>query len=137
VKKALERLAAGGFTYTAAWRRNGQAPPVCDGVLPKDAGVYVFVQNDSIYYVGAAERSLHSRIKSYERRQRDQSAGRPVHTALASAVTPENPVEIWTRIVKPAHQKELDGLPINCLIGLEKGLIDLFDPDWNRRGRKR
>jgi excinuclease UvrABC nuclease subunit len=34
-------------------------------------GVYLFVVGDVVQYVGSAQKSLHSRMRSYERRQHD------------------------------------------------------------------
>ena len=136
IDTGLDRLKAGGFTNSGTWKRSGQEPPHCEGPIPSEPGVYVFVQGGRIRYVGAAQKRLSSRIKSYERRQRDQSSNRPVHVALTKAVTKTEVVEVYTRVITPPIQVTFDGLPIDYLVGLEAGLIEEFKPAWNRRGRK-
>ena len=136
IEVGLDRLIAARFEQTGAWRRNEHGQVVCEGSLPKAPGVYVFVVSRIIRYVGSAQRSLSARMKSYERRQRDQKSDRPVHLELGKAIDRDAIVEIYTRVINDPIQNDPDGLPIDYAIGLEAGLIQAVDPAWNRRGRK-
>ena len=105
--------------------------------MPTSPGVYLFIVGGVVQYVGSAQKSLHSRMRSYERRQRDPKSNRPVHTALRKAIGGSLPVEVHTLVIdQPARTCVLGGLPIDYAVGLEAGLIEAIDPAWNRRGRK-
>jgi excinuclease UvrABC nuclease subunit len=136
IETELGRLITWGFIRSGTWRRDAGSPPRCEGDIPKEPGVYVFVESGHIRYVGAAKKCIRSRMDSYQRRQRDRSSSRPVHRALAKAVTATNVVEVYTRVIATAIQVGPDGLPVDHLVGLEAGLIEKFKPEWNRRGRK-
>jgi hypothetical protein len=133
---ALARLRAGGFTNSGTWRRIDQKTPRCEGKIPREPGVYIFVEHNCIRYIGAAQNGLQRRMKSYERRQCDLSSPRPVHRALAKAVTATDVVEVYTLVIIGASEVGNEGLPVDRLVGLEAGLIEEFKPAWNRRGRK-
>ncbi len=55
---------------TGVWRRNEQGHAICEGSLPKEPGVYLFIEGRVIRYVGAAQTTLHSRMRT----MRDGSA---------------------------------------------------------------
>jgi hypothetical protein len=131
----LNELIAAKFERTGVWRRNEQGLSLCEGPIPKSPGVYLFIVGGVIRYIGSAQRSLHSRMKSYERRQRDGKSIRPVHVALGKAIDGCVPVEVHTLVIDEPLRDGLEGLPIDYAVGLEAGLIRAVDPVWNRRGR--
>jgi hypothetical protein len=110
--------------------------------VPKAPGVYLFIAGGIVKYVGSAQKSLHARMKSYERRQRDQKltllvpqSTRPIHRELGKAIDGHKAVEVHTLVIPNPLQDGVDGLPIDYAIGLEAGLIQAVNPAWNRRGR--
>jgi hypothetical protein len=135
-KERLRNLIAAKFERTGTWRRNKQMQAICEGSIPPAPGVYLFIVGGVIHYVGSAQESLLSRIKSYERRQRDRTSARPVHVELGIAIDGSLPVEVHTLVIDQPLQYGLDGLPIDYTVGLEAGLIQAIDPAWNRRGRR-
>jgi hypothetical protein len=138
-KERINNLIAAKFEKTGTWRRNEQQQAICDGSVPTSPGVYLFIVGGVVRYVGSAQRSLFARMKSYERRQRDRTSTRPVHAELGRAIDGSLPVEVHTLVIdQPARtcSDALGGLPIDYAVGLEAGLIEAIDPDWNRRGRR-
>lgn len=104
---------------------------VTDTALPDGWGVYLLVQDRKIMYVGSAQR-LRRRMRSYARHQSRGSTSRPVHVALAAA----GEVELWVRHW-PTPVMIVDALPVHMPLGSEAGIIALYNPPWNRRGRVR
>jgi hypothetical protein len=135
-KEHLSSPIAEKFEKTGTWRRNEQGQAICDGPIPTSPGVYLFIVGGAVKYVGSALKSLHSRMRSYERRQRDQKSRRPVHLQLGRAIEKHSIVEVHTLVIKNPIKSDPTGLPIDYAIGLEAGLIQALDPEWNRRGRK-
>ena len=131
----LARLIEAGFGLAGTWAlKDGIAS--CMGNFPDIAGVYVFIANGKICYVGSAQHSLQKRMLSYQRRQANRSSSRPVHASLTDALASGSEVKVYILAIAPVIEVGSHGLPINYLIGLEAGLIEKLDPTWNRRGRK-
>ncbi len=106
----------------------------CTGQVPTGPGLYVFVGNGKVLYVGAAQNSLQKRMRSYVRRQRNKSSNRPVHVALAKAMETGLQVEVYTLEIAQVMELGPYGLPVNYLVGMEAGIIQELNPAWNRRG---
>ena len=126
-----ELLIAGGFVSIGRWRvENGEA--VFAGEAPKERGVYAFIFNGEVVYVGCAQDGLSSRMRSYRRNQLRQESRRPVHAAVAEAIW--NAREIEVLAIRGPDDISWNGMPIDVIAGLEEGLIRRLSPIWNRRG---
>jgi hypothetical protein len=135
-RERLNSLIAVKFQKTGTWHRNEQGQAICVGPVPKSPGVYLFVVDGVVHYIGSSLKSLHSRMRGYERRQRGRTPQRPIHSELGNAIEARTVVKVHTVVIKEPIQYDPDGLPVDYAIGLEAGLIQALNPMWNRRGRK-
>lgn len=133
---SVRRIKDGGFEKTGTWQHGENGIPYCKPCrgkkLPPEPGVYIFVQGNRIRYVGSAQLGIAQRIRSYERSQLKGAENRNVHRAITENVRTGR-VHVYTLVIEPANQRNPEGLPVNQIVGLEKGLIDEFDPNWNWR----
>lgn len=132
----VRRIKDGGFEKTGAWQHDEDGIPYCKPYrgkkIPTKPGVYIFVQGNRVRYVGSAQLGIAKRIRSYERSPLNGAENRNVHRAITENVRTGR-VHVYTLVIEPANQPNLEGLPVNQIVGLEKGLIDEFDPNWNWR----
>lgn len=134
MEDCLKRLHAAGFRHAGRWARSG------DGVsftcyAPEEPGVYVFVVRGRVHYVGAAQRGIARRLRSYHRKQRrfqERPDPRPVHRHLFDTIAAGDKVDVF--VLAPDQHTWRD-LPINLTAGIEEGVIKVFNPPWNVRGR--
>lgn len=96
--------------------------------------VYAFVHKGRIMYVGSADKPK-KRFRSYRRAFHDEEKKRLVHREFRSALTVDF-IEVYLLRID-STMTMVDGLPIGMLLGVEAGLILLFDPPWNQRGTKK
>ena len=94
----MDDLRAAEFRSVAKWRR-GVDSISCDGDVPQKSGLYLFVVEQHVRYVGSALNRLDKRMQSYQRRQRDQRSNRPVQKELADAVNRGECVEVYVRAI--------------------------------------
>jgi hypothetical protein len=63
---SLQILLDAGFERIGAWRVIGTAARIeLDGKSDRGAGVYAFVVDGVIHYIGSAQRGLHVRLRRY------------------------------------------------------------------------
>ena len=134
---SLTKLVAAGFVRAGIWRGGEDI----HHYVPDQPGVYVFVVQGKIMYVGLSKGSLEkttlrSRIRNYQQKQHNGSSKRPVHLAITELHKAKGKIEVFTLVPDLSEQQiKWKGLPIDLVAGLEAGLIDKFDPEWNIRGR--
>lgn len=137
----LDDLIRADFALVANWQRDAQNLAVCieehAAVIPNAPGLYLFVANGRVQYVGSAQESLRRRMGSYRRRQIDEKSSRPVHRHLTEEIDRGQRVAVYALAVPTEARAEWRGLRVHALIGIEAALIAEFDPPWNRRGRIR
>ncbi len=130
---SLLELNKAGFLHVANWKRNPargfkEIAKYEDGV-----GIYVFVAQEKVHYVGESERRLSLRLEEYASKLKTGRSFRKVHKGLMSCKHKET-VQILVYPLKGARLVWHDGLPIDRLLGLECGLIEALDPSWNPKG---
>jgi hypothetical protein len=133
-KSHREHLIAGGFRRAGVWRRDEATGSIrFDGKepLPRTAGVYAYVVDHEVRYIGSAQRGLRTRLRHYEIAKTLRTAHRIRQEILALAATGHE-VEIFTIVPPPMLLGNV--LPIDTVAGLEEGLIRSIRPIWNRRG---
>jgi hypothetical protein len=128
---SLAALRKAGFEQSGLWRRNEVGAPSVAGTIPKLPGVYLFVVDDKVHYVGKADKSLHTRVGAYSRTLRRSKRLRLVHKGIEKALNNGTEISIYTLVVTAQRLVERNGLPVDYLIGLEAGLIEALNPDWN------
>jgi hypothetical protein len=134
---SLTTLVAAGFVRAGIWRGGEDI----HHFVPAQPGVYVFVVQGKIMYVGSSKgtvekTTLRSRMRSYQRSQSNGLSKRPVHLAIAELHKVKGKIEVFTLVPDMSEQQiKWKGLPIDLVTGLEAGLIRKFIPKWNIRGR--
>ncbi|MCC6717024.1 MAG: hypothetical protein IT555_04000 [Acetobacteraceae bacterium] len=118
--------------------------------LPPDVpGVYLFALGSQVVYVGAAKTSLLGRLRGYVARfggPVSHRPERPVHRELRKCRDAD--CRVATYCLSLGRRPEVpegsvgvvlwhatwNRLPVRLVAGVEYGLIDLLQPQWNRHG---
>ncbi len=115
----------------------GEWLPLLDGEFelsgqsPKDAGVYAFVLDNQIVYVGLSLSGLRSRLSQYRRGYDGQKTSARVKRLISEALASGKTVKVMIAIPESSGW---NGLPVNTSAGLEAGLIRQIRPEWNKHG---
>lgn len=99
--------------------------------LPRQAGVYAFVQDGVVQYVGVATRSLAQRLNGYARPGPTQTTNQRVKAMLLALLDDDIEIEI---LCACPPDLEWNGFVISGPVGLEAGLILRHHLPWNIRG---
>lgn len=128
---APEFLLERGFSLLGEWL------PLADGEFelsaraPAEAGVYAFVVEGRIRYVGLTQTGLRTRMSHYRRGHVRQRTSARVKGQIAKALAEGKAVTVMIAIPEPT---EWNGLPVSTAAGLEAGLIRMIRPEWNMQG---
>ncbi|RVD44125.1 GIY-YIG nuclease family protein [Mesorhizobium sp. M4A.F.Ca.ET.020.02.1.1] len=128
---AIDVLTAAGFERLGTWVADGAGGIGLDTSAPRDAGVYVFVVDGLIKYIGVSRAGIRSRMSNYRLGQAGQKTSARVNQIIKECVTAGTVVEIYIAM-PPAL--EWNGLPVITAAGLEAGLIKMIQPPWNKMG---
>lgn len=133
--KAEYLIASGGFRRIGEWRlvASGEAFELTDPA-PKEPGVYAFVVDDVVNYIGVTLTTLHTRMGHYRRGNEAMRTSQRVKGLILEALRGGSAVEVLVAVPKPA---EWHSMPVNMAAGLEAGLISHILPAWNIRGARR
>jgi hypothetical protein len=128
---AIDMLLDAGFVRLGTWIADGAGGIALDTPAPTDAGVYVFVVDGLIKYIGVSRAGIRSRMSNYRAGQAGQRTSARVNQIINDHVTEGMVVEIYV-----AHPPSLEwnGLPVITAAGLEAGLIKMIQPPWNKMG---
>ena len=131
-KSALdaETLRRAGFQEAAAWALNTQGIELVRDI-PKYPGVYAFVSDGEVLYVGSASRSLKQRLYGYAKPGSDQKTNIRINETILRTLRSGNEVTVWIAI---PGDSSWNGLPVDLSLGLEQGLINTYRLPWNKRG---
>lgn len=127
---AIEVLMEAGFTRLGMWIADGAGGINLDTKAPRDPGVYVFVVDGSIKYIGVS-RGIAGRMANYRAGQKGQRTSARVNEIINAHVAAGTVVDIYLAM-PPAL--EWNGLPVVTAAGLEAGLIKMIQPPWNKMG---
>lgn len=126
-------LVKAGFARVGTWQLSAAGVGIAlDGKAEDLAGVYVYVVDGEVRYVGSAQRGLHGRFQRYIKTKTMRTSAR-IRGRIIECLTKSSVVEVYT-LSPPA----LDwlGLPVDLVTGLEEGLIRSMKGLWNIRGHK-
>jgi hypothetical protein len=126
-----EFLLQAGFELLGSWTQPSAGEILLSAKAPNDPGVYAFILEGVIVYVGLTQTGLRTRLDHYRRGHERQRTSRRVKGLIATALSEQKRVEVLIA-VPPAL--DWNGLPINTAAGLEMGLIKLLKPAWNILG---
>jgi hypothetical protein len=125
-------LISAGFSLLGEWKKLSEAEFELDARAPREPGVYAFALDDVIVYVGITQTGLRTRLDHYKRGHVRQKTSARVKRLIARELNEGKSVKVLTA-VPPAS--EWNGLPVNTAAGLETGLIQLIQPQWNIQGK--
>jgi hypothetical protein len=127
-------LSSGGFRRIGEWRlADGEGFELSEPA-PKEPGVYAFVVDDVVVYVGLTLTGLHVRMGHYRRGNEHMRTSKRVNGLILDALRGGSTVEVLVAIPRSA---EWHSMPVNIAAGLEAGLISHILPAWNIRGARR
>lgn len=120
-----QRLSDRGFAYVGEWRTADSRVHRVDWIRHK-AGVYAFVVDDVVCYIGKADK-LHRRLRNYSRRAFgvDQlKERRACHEGIAASLAAGRVVAVYAILVQEGA--ELTNLELETALRAE------FLPLWDR-----
>lgn len=125
-----EVLLRAGFHFLGEWRGENEDFQI-DAKAPIDAGVYSFIVDDVVKYVGLTQRGLRARLDGYRRGYERQRTNARVKALIQESLAAGKRVKV---LVATPAASEWNGLPVNTAAGLEAGLIAKIQPAWNILG---
>ena len=126
-----EFLLQAGFKLLGVWTQPSAGEILLSAKAPNDPGVYAFILDGVIVYVGLTQTGLRTRLDHYRRGHERQRTSSRVKGLIATALSEKKRVEVLI-VIPPAL--DWNGLPINTAAGLEMGLIKSIKPVWNILG---
>lgn len=123
-------LAGDAFRPSGEWRLDGDGLKLSEDA-PKQTGVYAFILDGSIAYVGLTLRTLHQRLADYRRGHARQRTSARVKRQIIESLRAGSRVEV---LVATPEATEWRGLPALTAAGLEAALIRKILPPWNMHG---
>ncbi|WP_458759212.1 GIY-YIG nuclease family protein [Afipia sp. TerB] len=127
----VEFLTGAGFHILGKWSQPQPGEIALDADAPKQPGVYAFVLDEVVVYVGLTQSTLKTRLDQYRRGYEGQRTNVRVKGLISDALAAGRIVQV---LVAVPEQLEWNGLPVNTVAGLEMGLIKLLKPAWNILG---
>jgi len=124
-------LLQSGFQYLGEWVQSSEGEFALNATAPAAPGVYAFVVDDAVAYVGLTNNGLRTRFDQYRRGHEGQRTNARVKKLIAEVLVEGKQVKILIATPPPL---QWNGLPVNTAAGLEAGLIDMIQPPWNIKG---
>lgn len=124
-------LLQAGFAEVGQWVACAQVGMRLSGPAPAAAGVYAFLVDDQLCYVGVTQQGLRARLAGYARGDERQRTNARLKRLICECVGQGQQVTILAAF---PDDLEWNGLPVNGAAGLEYGLIRRFRPRWNQMG---
>jgi hypothetical protein len=128
---SLGDLVNAGFKLCAAWESDRAGNLKLKGEIPKKSGVYLFVTGESVRYVGKADKTVHHRMGHYVRGVRRVKKRRVVHDGIEKELADNVGVTVYAFSEFESRLLPWKGMVLDTLTGLEAGLIEVLQPDWN------
>lgn len=122
-----------GFEVTGQWMLADDGI-LLDGLPPGEPGVYAFVLNEQIVYVGLTQTALKTRMGHYRLGHSKQKTSARVKELIQRSLSDGGEVMVLTCI--PGNL-DWNGLSLQLAPSLEASLISLIHPPWNIQGKRR
>lgn len=120
-----------GFSLLGEWGLDPTGTLELDAKASHDPGVYAFVVDGHVVYVGLTKRGLRTRFEQYRRGHIRQRTSARIKSLIINTLMSGKRVQIIYAI---PPNLEWNTLPVNTAAGLEAGIIKMFKPDWNMMG---
>lgn len=127
-----EVLIQGGFQLLGEWTRDPESTIRLDAKAPNAPGVYAFVVDDVVVYVGLTLSGLKTRLDQYRRGHKGQKTSSRINGRISETLASGKQVKVLVATPEPSEWRS--NLPVNTAAGLEAGLIEMIRPSWNIRG---
>ena len=128
-----EVLLKAGFIHLGEWTVNAGGEIKLDQRAPVSPGIYAFVIEEEVVYVGLTNNGLHIRLEGYRRGHAGQRTNARVKKLILEGLAQGKRVKV---LVAMPGSTEWNGLPVNVAAGMESGLIQMIRPAWNILGAK-
>jgi hypothetical protein len=124
-------LTDAGFQLLGEWTQDPNSLLRLDAKAPTAPGVYAFVVDDVVVYVGLTLSGLRTRFDQYRRGHKGQKTSARINGRISQTLLEGKQVKVLVATPEP---QEWQDLPVNTAAGLEVGLIQMIRPAWNIRG---
>ncbi len=124
-------LTDSGFQFIGEWTQDPESLIRLDARAPSSAGVYAFIVDDVVVYVGLTLSGLKTRFDQYRRGHKGQRTSSRINGQINETLRAGKKVKVLVATPEPSEWQEL---PVNTAAGLEAGLIEMIRPAWNIRG---
>jgi hypothetical protein len=124
-------LTESGFQYLGDWTLDPESALRLEAKAPSAPGVYSFVVDDIVVYVGLTLNSLRTRFDQYRYGHEGQKTSARINDRIAQTLQAGKPVKV---LIPTPEPMEWQNLPVNTAAGLEAGLIAMIRPFWNIKG---
>jgi hypothetical protein len=124
-------LLRASFSSIGEWTQTSKMVIRLGAKVTAEPGVYAFVVNDVVVYVGLTNNGLKARLDGYRVGHKGQRTNARVKQLIIDTLSKGQPVAVLVALPAPL---EWNGLPVNTAAGLEAGLIQMCRPVWNITG---
>jgi hypothetical protein len=122
-----------GFQFIGEWTQATASAIALEAKAPARPGVYSFVLDDAVVYVGLTNNDLRTRFDQYRRGHVGQRTNARVNGLIVKALAEGRQIKV---LVATPDALEWNGLPVNTAAGLEAALIQKIRPAWNITGSR-
>lgn len=122
-----------GFKITGQWTLAEDGIQL-DGLPPGEPGVYAFILDDQIVYVGLTQTALKTRMGHYRLGHSKQKTSARVKKLIQKSLADGGEVVVLTCV---PGELDWNGLSLQLGPSLEASLISLIHPLWNIQGKRR
>lgn len=126
-----ELLLRAGFQFLGEWTQDPASAIKLDAKAPTEPGIYAFVVNDVVAYVGLTNNGLRVRLDQYRRGHEGQKTNARVNKLIGKTLSEGQRVKVLVATPAPL---EWHSLPVNTAARLEAALIQMIRPAWNIMG---
>jgi hypothetical protein len=127
----FEVLMDGGFALLGQWSLEPDDTIRLDAKASSENGVYAFVVDYIVVYVGLTNSGFRTTLDQYRRGDERQRTRARVKKCIVEALSKGHQVKVFGAT---PEFLEWNGLPVLTAAGLEAGLIRMIRPAWNITG---
>jgi hypothetical protein len=124
-------LTDAGFQFIGEWAQHPESLIRLEANAPASPGVYAFIVDDIVVYIGLTLNGLKNRFDQYRRGHKGQKTSSRIKARISQTLAAGKKVKV---LVATPETSEWQELPVNTAAGLEAGLIEMIRPSWNIRG---
>ena len=124
-------LTDAGFQFIGEWTQDPESLLRLDAKAPTVPGIYAFIVDDIVVYVGLTLSGLKTRFDQYRRGHKGQRTSLRINGRISQILCEGKKVKVLIATPEPSEWQDL---PVNTAAGLEAGLIEMIRPSWNLRG---